>query len=472
MKKLLLSLFSILYTAIVFAQVPCENGFAGDYPCNNYDLMSHISLAALGASAGNDSWGWTDPADGKEYAIMGVDNGTCFIDISDPVNPVYLGKLPTHTNPSAWRDIKVYQNYAFVVSEASGHGMQVFDLTKLRNVTNAPATFAADAHYGGFGNCHNIVINPDQGFAYAVGTSLNNGGPHIVDIQNPLNPVFAGAYDASFYTHDAQVVTYNGPDTDYTGDQILIGSNEDEVVVVNVTNKSNPVLISTVSYSNIGYTHQGWFTDDQAYFLLGDELDEINFGFNSKTVVFDFTDLDNPSVAFDFFGQTTAIDHNGYVKNDDFFVAEYTAGMRMIDVSDIENSNIFETSYFDTYPNSDAVSFSGAWSVYPYFDSENIVISDIDSGFFLVRESGTLAAEDHEFSASVKLYPNPAHSILNIEIEQGELAQVEFFDVMGKKVLQASLDELASGQINVSNLSSAIYLARINNKISKKIIVE
>ena len=160
------------------------------------------------------------------------------------------------------------------------------------------------------------------------------------------------------------------------------------------------------------------------------------------------------------------------MKNDEFFVAEYTAGMRVIDVSDIENSNIFETSYFDTYPNSDAVSFSGAWSVYPYFDSENIVISDIDSGFFLVRESGTLATENHEFSVSVKLYPNPAHSILNVEIEQGELTQVEFFDVMGKKVLQASLDELSSGQVNVSNLSSGIYLARINNKISKKVIIE
>ena len=101
----------------------------------------------------NDIWGWTDPLDGKEYALLGRTTGTAFIDITDPNNPVYLGNLPTHTVSSLWRDIKVYTDHAFIVSEASGHGMQVFDLTQLRNVPNPPVTFTADAHYSGFGNC-------------------------------------------------------------------------------------------------------------------------------------------------------------------------------------------------------------------------------------------------------------------------------------------------------------------------------
>ena len=89
MKKKILPLIASFATLFTFAQTPCENGFALNYPCNGFDLQSHISLAEMGASGGNDSWGWTDPQDGTEYALVGLDNGTAFIDISDPVNPIY-----------------------------------------------------------------------------------------------------------------------------------------------------------------------------------------------------------------------------------------------------------------------------------------------------------------------------------------------------------------------------------------------
>ena len=201
----------ILMSLTLIAQ-PCSGGMAGGYPCNGYDLLSHIPLTAFGAGSANDSWGWTDPQTGKEYSLVGLNNGTAFVDTSDPVNPIYLGKLPTHTQSSTWRDIKVYNNYAFVVSEASGHGMQVFDLTRLRNVSSPPQTFTEDAHYAGFGNAHNIVINEATGYAYAVGTNSYSGGAHFVNIQDPLNPVGEGGYSGSGYTHDAQVVIYNGPE--------------------------------------------------------------------------------------------------------------------------------------------------------------------------------------------------------------------------------------------------------------------
>jgi choice-of-anchor B domain-containing protein len=241
MKKLNLILFFIIIVAIGYSQTPCQNGFAGAYPCNGYDLMSRITLSQMSASEGNDSWGWTDPQNGNEYALIGLNNGTAFIDISDPVNPIYLGKLPTATSNSSWRDLKVYNNHVFIVSEAANHGMQVFDLTRLRNVVNPPQTFTADARYTGFGNAHNIVINESSGFAYGVGTSTFNGGPHFVNIQNPINPVAAGGYAMDGYSHDAQVITYNGPDSDYTGREILIGSNENEVVIVDITDKANPI---------------------------------------------------------------------------------------------------------------------------------------------------------------------------------------------------------------------------------------
>ena len=366
--------------------LPCDGGMAGNiYPCSGLDLIYHFSLDDLDAGRGNDSWGWTDATTGKEYAIIGLDNGTAFIDISTPSAPIYLGKLPTETSASTWRDIKVYQDHAFVVSEATGHGMQVFDLAKLRNLNNPPETFEPDAVYSAFGSAHNIVINEDTGYAYAVGTSTFEGGPHFINIQDPKNPQPAGGYEEGLYSHDAQVVTYTGPDTDYTGREILIGSNVDEVVLVDITDKTNPQAISTITYGQTGYTHQGWFTEDQRYFILGDELDELNFGLMSRTIIFDFTDLDNPLAHTEYGGPTPAIDHNGYVKNNAYYLANYTAGLRVIDITDIENENMNEIAYFDTFPTNNEASFSGAWSVYPYFNSGHIIISDINSGFFLVR---------------------------------------------------------------------------------------
>lgn len=368
----------------------CENGMAGIYPCNDYDLMGLVDIITLGGpgAEGNDSWGWTDATSGKEYALVCTTTGTAFVDISNPTQPVLVGRLPTATVNSPWRDVKVYENYAFIVSEAHGHGMQVFDLTRLRNVINAPETFTADAIYSGFDHAHNIVINDDSGYAYVVGSDTFNGGPHFINIQNPTSPTAAGGI-SDYYSHDAQVVTYNGPDSDYIGREIFIGSNENQVNIVDVTDKSNPVSISGIGYDNIGYTHQGWFTEDMKYFIVGDEVDELNFGNNTRTLVFDFTDLDNPSLQLTYLGPTQAIDHNGYVHGNLFYQSSYTAGLRIIDVSGLDGGIMSEAGFFDSYPPDNSTSFHGAWNVYPFFESGNIIISDIEGGLFIIRKSGS-----------------------------------------------------------------------------------
>lgn len=374
---------------VLAVKAVCENGFADGYPCNDYDLVAHLDLAQLSGVGieGNDCWGWTDPLTQKEYVLMGTARGTVFVSIEDPVNPLVLGELRTHTSNSIWRDVKVYNNHAFIVSEADGHGMQVFDLTRLREITSTPVNFTADAHYDGFGNAHNIVINEITGFACAVGTSTFSGGPHFIDISDPKNPSLAGGFSQGAYSHDAQVISYNGPDSDYTGKEIFIGSNENKVVIVDVSDKNNPALISEVFYGNVGYTHQGWFTEDMKYFILGDELDELNFGNNTRTIVFDLSDLDNPTFHMSYIGPTAAIDHNGYVKDNIFYLANYTAGVRMIDIANIRNNEMTEVGFFDTYKPSNGASFNGVWNVYPYFESGNIAVSDSDSGLFIIRKS-------------------------------------------------------------------------------------
>jgi len=467
MKYLLFIISIFLVNQNSIAQTPCENGMAGDYPCNGYDLQSFISLAELDTDRGNDSWGWTDPDNGDEYAIMGVKNGTVFIDISDPINPIYLGKLPTHTDNSTWRDIKVYQNYAFIVSEASNHGMQVFDLTRLKNVSNAPEIFNEDAHYDGFGSSHNIVINEETGYAYSVGDNTYSGGAHFIDISDPLNPIAAGGYSDDGYTHDAQVVIYNGPDTDYTGKEIYIGSNEDKVVIVDVTDKNNPQHISSVSYSNFSYTHQGWITEDFKYYILGDESDEINLGFNTKTIVLDFTDLDNPIHSFDYSGPTLATDHNGYVNGDLFYLANNAAGLRVIDISDISNGEMTEIGFFDSHPLNDFAGYEGIWSTYPYFESGNIVISDREG--FLVVKSSTLAIEDNSFP-NFNIYPNPTNNVIHINAIQFPVKNIKIYDLGGKLLKSKNYNSEINIKTNISNFSNGIYILKLNNEFLTKII--
>ena len=473
MKKILLSIL-IASCSIIQAQTPCINGMAGDYPCNGYDLQVFIPCTDFGADNANDSWGWTDPDDGTEYALVGLDNGTAFLDISDPINPIYLGKLPTHTSSSLWRDVKVYNNYAFVVSEANNHGMQIFDLTRLRDVANPPETFTEDAHYGGFGGAHNIVINEETGYAYGVGADYS-GGAHFVNIQDPLNPIGEGGYSGSGYTHDAQVVVYDGPDSDYTGKEIYIGSNEDKVVIVDVTDKTNPVLISAVTYTNDAYTHQGWFTEDLTYFIVGDEIDELNFGFNTRNIVFDFTDLDNPQLSFEYSGPTSATDHNGYVDGDKFYLANYKAGMRVIDISDISNENMTEIGFFDVFPSNNTAGYDGAWNVYPYFESGNIIISslkysspDYVPGFYLVKSS-TLSVDDN-FLSNFSLYPNPSTNSVKLSSTNTPISEISIYDLSGKLLLSKKYNSEININLNISNLGAGIYLLKINNKKSIKLI--
>lgn len=368
---------------------PCVDGFAGKYPCKGYDLLAHIDLSTFGSGQGNDCWGWTDSSTGKEYVLMGLDNGTAFVDINESTNPILIGKLPTTTENSSWRDIKVYDNHAYIVSEADSHGVQVFDLTRLREA-NPPENFSPDRVLQTVPTAHNMVVNPDSGYGYVVGTDKKDdfrGGVHFLDLNNPQSIKFVGGYADAGYSHDAQVVNYRGPDQDYVGKEIFIGSNESKLVVIDVTDKQNPKTIAETSYQNTQYVHQGWFDKTQRFFILGDELDEFRLGGKTRTLVFDLNDLDNPVLHHTYYGPTAAIDHNGYVVEDLFYLANYSAGIRVIDIGGLADKNMREIGFFDTFPEHNSTVFNGAWNVYPFFESGVIAISDINRGLFLIKKS-------------------------------------------------------------------------------------
>lgn len=413
--------------------IPCVGGMAGSYPCHNIDLLSFIPLSTFGAGAGNDSWGWTDPLDGKEYALMGLNNGTGFVDISDPENPIYLGKLPTHTGSSSWRDIKVYSNHAFIVSDSNGaHGMQVFDLTLLRNVVNPPVTFSETTHYNQFGSAHNLAINEDTGFAYVVGSGTCSGGLHMINIQNPVSPTFAGCFSSDGYTHDTQCVIYTGPDIDHQGKEICFNANEDTLTIVDVSNKAAPVQLSRTGYSGYGYTHQGWLTEDQVYFLLDDELDELNFGHNTRTRIWNVSNLDLP-VLIDFYeAPVSSIDHNLYILGGLAYEANYRSGLRILDITDVANGNLSEVGYFDIYPANDIPGFNGAWSNYPYYASGVVIISGIEQGLFIVRPT---------FDPQVSVDPASLASSQPTDVTQTEVLSIYN---QGGTALTWTIDEASS----------------------------
>ncbi|HIM02245.1 MAG TPA: choice-of-anchor B family protein, partial [Myxococcales bacterium] len=356
----------------------CAGGAADIYGCDNVDLHAYLPMASIGGGAGSDGWGWTDPLTGAEYIIMGRSTGTSFIDISSPATPVYLGNLPTQTVNSDWRDVKVYGNYAFIVSEATGHGMQVFDLTQLRSVPVVPATFTATAHYSAFSNAHNLWINESSGFAYAVGTSVCSGGLHMIDISNPLVPTTAGCFSADGYTHDVECVNYAGPSLAFSGKELCFASNEDTLTVVDVSNKAAPVQVSRSTYAGSGYTHQGVLTPDHRYFLVDDELDEQNFGHNTKTYVWDMLDPANPVLVGSHLSALPAIDHNQYIVGDLVYQANYQAGLRILKIEDLAAADLCEVGYFDVFPSSDGPQFNGAWNVFPFFASGAVAINAIE----------------------------------------------------------------------------------------------
>ncbi|MGB3714346.1 MAG: choice-of-anchor B family protein [Candidatus Promineifilaceae bacterium] len=368
--------------------IPCENGFAGPYPCRNVDLVSSLTLSDMGGSPdtkGNDLWGWTDPQTSEEFVLMGLSDGTAFVNISDPEDPRYLDLLPTHTISSTWRDIKIYNNYAYIVADRSSlHGMQVFELTQLRTIT-VPTTFSETAYYDQFGNGHNLFINEDTGFAYVFRTETCSGAFHMIDLQDPVNPTFAGCFNDDGLTSDTQCVVYSGPDADYQGRKICFTGSDDAFTIGDLTDKNAPVQIDLLTYSNISRAHQESLTEVQSYFLLSDTLDEVNLGNDTRTYLWDVADLDNVIYMGFYEHATSAIDHNIYVAGDFAYQSNFRAGLRILDIRDIGGGSVEEVAYFDVDPDSDSPVKTGAWSNFPWFESGVIAVSDTEQGLFILQ---------------------------------------------------------------------------------------
>ena len=367
-----------------------SGGVAGTFTSSGIQLKSWLPLNTLSAGAqnANSCWGHVAP-DGKEYAIIGLYDGTAFVDITNPAAATL--KAFVAGPASLWRDMRTHLGYCYAASEG-GSGIQVINITRLAEGL-APIVATVTTPTTTTTSTHTLAVDNASGFLYRAGGGSN--GLRMYDLRTtPASPVYVGQW-SDIYIHECQVKTYtSGP---YIGKQIAFccgGANggyaNTGLYIVDVTNKAAPVQIGFAAYPGGKFCHQGWLDENSQYFYINDELDEGDTVSLTTTIVIDVSNLGNPVFVNRFDNGNTAIGHNLFVKGNLLYEANYRSGFRVFDLS-VNPTDPPEIAYFDTYPGSDSANFNGLWTVWPFFPSGTVIGSDIERGLFVWTVEPTAA---------------------------------------------------------------------------------
>jgi choice-of-anchor B domain-containing protein len=342
------------------------------FPCNTFNSAS---------ASGNDCWGYVSPS-GREYALMGLDNGTGFVEVTNPSQATLVKFMPKPASASSslWRNVKTYQQYAYSVSEGGG-GIQIFDIS---GIDQGNVTDLGTVTTGGAAATHTMIINEQTGYLYRMGGGSN--GVRCYSLANPAQPTFVSSWNPK-YTHDGAV--FNWPSGPYAGKEIFLacgglngGQTDTGMDILDVTDKNNITVIGRATYSNAAFCHQVWISPDYKYAYINDEIDESNFGINCLTRIINIENLANPVSVGGFTNGLVSVDHNLYIKGNQLFASNYKTGLRVYDITN--RTNLSETAWFDTYPESDGTGYAGLWSNYPFLPSGTVLLSDIQRGLFVV----------------------------------------------------------------------------------------
>lgn len=424
-----------------------------EYDAYGVGLLSRVAVEDFPADsvAANDVWGYASPS-GREYAIIGLTESTGFVDITDPTEPVIIADIPDAR--STWSDIAVYDTYAYNVNERGG-GMQIFDLARIdRGVVELVGSLTTN----GFTTAHNVLVNPDSGYAYLAGANAPTNGLVAIDLIDPANPRMVGLW-TDHYAHDVYVTNYD--DCPYAGrngfcEIAFVFGTGSGLFVVDVTDKTAMTTIAVLPYQNVSIAHQGWLTEDKRFLLLGDEGDERGRGMTTTTYVIDVQNLANPFVQTSFTNGLAAIDHNMMVRGDLVFQANYTTGLRVHDISDVLNA--FEIAYFDTHPDDNHATFDGAWGVFAGLPSGVILLSDMQRGLFVLTlcENATLLPGDFDDDGDTDLRD---FSLLQRCFDDGILdAEAANADPTEVEPACAMVDTNCDGKINAVDITAALTI--------------
>ena len=449
----------------------CENGRAGSYSCNNVDLVAHVPLPAN--TSGNDIWGHVDLNNGIEYAIMGFSDGIRVYSLADPTNPALVGHVAGAN--TTWRDIKVlqyydetlnaYQAYAYVTAEANT-GVQIINLNNLPSSvslsgTNFTVNSAHNVYISNVDYSLNLPLNGQSAKMQIVGSNKYGGSFTTYDLTTPNNPSKSfdiGSTSRANYTHDATSMSIN--DTRATRDcvnansgvcDVFIDFNENEIRIWDATQSANTERLGQVGYDDVDsssqYVHSGWWHENKRYVYVHDEFDENKGGLNTTVRILDLADLTQPTIVGKWTSNNRTIDHNGFVKGNRYYMSNYERGLTILDISDPINPQ--EVGYFDTFPTSDNPSFNGAWGTYPYLPSGNILISDINSGLYVLKDKTrdnnvNVAFESTELTAE---RGDELRLVVTKPSAVNEQASVEFEIINGSAQLNSDMSQRNSTQV-------------------------
>ncbi|MBU3728612.1 MAG: choice-of-anchor B family protein [Phycisphaerales bacterium] len=365
-----------------------DGGIAEQFSSSGVQLKSWFPLNTLStsgalATSGNDCWGYVSPS-GREYAIIGLNTGTAFVEITSPVNATLVAfrQRPANATDSLWRNVKTYRTWCYAVSEGGG-GIQVFDLA---NIDNGVVTELPQVMDGGVASTHTMIINEQSGYLYRMGGGSGVGIRIYALEPNPASPAYVGQW-ADRYVHDGAVFTYTeGP---YAGKEIFFacgglgtGFTQTGMDIIDVTNKSALQNISRFTYPQAGYCHQVWLTNDRRYAYINDETDESGFQIYGRTRIVDVSNLSAPTLVGTADPGVVSVDHNLYVRDGLMFCANYQSGLRIFDVATNPAVPV-PVAFFDTHPEADAANYAGIWTSYPYFPSGTVIGADMSRGLFV-----------------------------------------------------------------------------------------
>jgi len=378
-------------------------------------------------------WGYS--SGGNEYALVGAENGLIIVDVTNPDNPVEIVQIPGPS--SSWREIKTYQHYAYVVTEADTIGIQVVNLNNLPS----PNLTYHNVNPGGIRKAHALHVDETKGYLYVHGSNMNGGKTAVFNLNNnPYSPSYVNFVNFIGYVHDG----YADNDMFYPA-HVYAG----KFAIVNMANKNNPVLLGSQNTPG-NFTHNTWKSGNALF-----TTDEVSNSYLTSYDVSDPTDireLDRIRIT----PGSGSIVHNTHVMDDYAVTSWYKDGFSIIDVA--RPANIVETGRYDTYPNGAGYGFEGCWGVYPYFPSGNIVASNI-------REQGSDDGEMWVFTPNYtrgcylegivtdSITGNPLHTA-NVVILSSGLSGTT--NALG----EYKLAQLQDGTVNVS-ISMPGYVTKI-----------
>jgi choice-of-anchor B domain-containing protein len=387
------------------AAAPCVQGMAGQFPCRNLDFQSQIPLAQFSSrpvSAAN-VWGFVDLNDNREYAVVGLRNGTAIVEVTDPANPREVITIPGNASP--WREVKVYQvrdtsanrwrAYAYVTTEAANSGLQTIDMSGLPQTaglasTNLDTSSQHTLYVSNIDYSTNAALPGMTPVLYLAGSNVNGGSWRAYSLANPAFPQFIGGAPTTHYMHDSTGLVVTGTraaqQCGHDPCEVLVDFDVDAVELWDVTNKLQPALLGTATNPNNRYIHSGWPTAGATHVIFHDELEEIQLGLPTRLYTLDLANLRAPTVQISYSGPTTTTDHNGYVRGTSYYVSHYRRGVVIYDA--VNPNALVEIAHFDNYlaPSTNSAGTDGTWGVYPFLPSGNLLVSDIENGLFVLRD--------------------------------------------------------------------------------------